>query len=296
MTPSETPTKPSLLRKFLKISLLVASGLLALVIAVLVIRPEVLLFHPLPGIDHTPDERGWVYESVEIHTPDGETLSGWYLPAQPSAGASSGVVLYCHGNAGNIAGRLFAIEGLLGLGQAVLIFDYRGFGASTGRPTVAGTRLDVEAAWDWLLAKGYTPDRIIVWGRSIGGAIAIDQAARASEAGTPPAALVVESSFTSTLELGRELHPLLPVGWFAARIDYPSRERIARVDAPILIAHSPDDDLIGIHHGRALHEASGTHEALVELSGGHNEGHLSEAQYRDPVREFLLRALAERTR
>ncbi|MFV8750758.1 alpha/beta hydrolase [Nannocystaceae bacterium ST9] len=294
---TETSTKPSLLRTFLKVSLIVAGSLIGVAIVAVVVRPEVMIFHPLPGAGHTPDERGWVYERVEIATPDGETLIGWYLPAQSVPArpeAEVGVVLYCHGNAGNIGGRLPALEGLIGLGQAVLIFDYRGFGESTGRPTVAGTRTDVQAAWDWLLARGYAPDRIVVWGHSLGGAIAIDQAARASEAGTPPAALVVEGSFTSAVELGKEMHPLLPVGWFAGRIEYPSRELIAKVDAPILIAHATDDELIGFHHGEALHEASGTPEPLIELSGGHNGGHLTQADLRPRVVEFLARALTRR--
>lgn len=281
--------QPSLLRKILKGSVIAALVLVVGAAAVLVARPEVLIFHPFPGVTHTPDELGATWERVEIATSDGETLVAWSLPAQPPqpADALPLVVLYCHGNAGNLSGRLPALEGLLRLGVAVLIVDYRGFGESSGRPTVAGTRLDVEAAWDFLIAQGWSPDRIVVWGRSIGGAIAIDQAARASEAGTPPAALIVEGSFTSTVELGRELHPLLPVGWFAARIDYPSRELIAKVDAPILIAHARDDELIAFHHGEALHEASGTREPLIELAGGHNGGHLGQADLHARVHAFL---------
>jgi fermentation-respiration switch protein FrsA (DUF1100 family) len=287
MNPHEP--QPSLLRKILKVSVVVAVLLFALVVGVLVARPEVMIFHPLKEVDHTPGERGWEYERVEITTDDGETLVGWYLPGQGEVSPRS-VVLYCHGNAGNIGGRLPAIEGLLALDQAVLIFDYRGFGESTGRPTVAGTRLDVQAAWDWLLARGWKADRIVLWGRSIGGAIAIDQAARASEAGTPPAALVVEGSFTSTIELGQELHPLLPVSWFGDRIDYHSRELIERVDAPILIGHAVDDEMIGIHHGRALHEACGTEEELIELNGGHNGGALTQPEFRERVAGFLAAA------
>lgn len=288
---TETQPQPSLLRKFLKVSVAVAVVLFSVVVGVLVARPEVMIFYPVAGIDHTPDERGWTYERVEIETEDGETLVGWYLPGEGEPEPRS-VVLYCHGNAGNIGGRLPVIEGLLALGQAVLIFDYRGFGDSTGRVTVAGTRLDVQAASEWLVARGWTEDRIVVWGRSIGGAIAIDQAARMSDAGTPPAALVVEGSFTSTIELGQELHPLLPVSWFGDRIDYRSRELIERVDAPILIGHAVDDELIGIHHGRALHEACGTGEGLIELVGGHNGGSLTNPEFREQVAVFLARSLA----
>ncbi len=276
----------------LTIALLVGSVLLVLVAAALIVRPEVMLFQPAPTVSSTPDEIGWPYERVELTTEDGETITGWYLEPVRSTELPRGVALYYHGNAGNIAGRLPVLLGLQELGVAVLIFDYRGYGESTGRPTVAGTLLDSEAVWNHLIdERGYQPSQIILWGRSLGGAVAIEQAARASERGTPPAALVVESSFTSTLELGAELFPLLPVRLLGKRLEYRSRERIAEVDAPILIAHSPDDDLVGFHHAEALHAASRTRESILMLAGGHNDTHASEPLYRPRLIAFLSEAL-----
>ncbi len=202
------------------------------------------------------------------------------------------MILYCHGNAGNIGDRVHLLPSLRSLGLAVLLFDYRGYGESSGRPTVAGTRLDIEAAWDYLIdERGYSPAQIVLWGRSLGGAVAIDQAARASEAGTPLRALIVESSFTSTLDIGAEHFPWLPVRWLGQKLDYPSRERIAVVAAPILIAHSPDDGLIPASHGDALLEAAqsgaASKTAFVQLDGGHNDGHLAQRQHLDAVVELL---------
>jgi uncharacterized protein len=112
-------------------------------------------------------------------------------------------------------------------------------------------------------------------------------------AGMPPAALIVESTFTSTVDIGRELYPWLPVKWFAGQIDYPSIELIAKVRAPILIGHSQEDELIPHAHGLRLHEAAqagaATRVEFIELTGGHNEGYLGEVWYRERVAEFLLR-------
>jgi alpha-beta hydrolase superfamily lysophospholipase len=280
--------KPSLLRKVLRVSSIVTVVLLIAGISLLFARPEALLFHPSPRLDSTPAAVGLEFERVEIKTKDDETLVGWFVPAD---GSAEGVILYCHGNAGNIGGRTHMLPALRQLGYDVMIFDYRGYGESSGRPTVAGTRLDIEAVWDHLIARGHAPEQIVLWGRSLGGAIAIDQAARSSVAGTPPRALIVESSFTSTLDIGAELYPWLPVRWFRRKLDYPSRELIKKVAAPILIAHSPDDELIPEHHGAALLEAAragaATKTAFVQLDGGHNEGHLAQPQHRAAVLELL---------
>lgn len=291
--PADAP-KPSLLRTFLRWAVIVSVGLVAAVVGLLLARPEALLFYPSPRLAATPDDIGWSYERVELETEDGETIVGWYLPA-PAGGklAAPWVVLYCHGNGGNIGDRVGMLAELRELGLAVLIFDYRGYGESSGRPTVAGTRLDVIAAWRYLVdVRGVDPGDIVIWGRSLGGAVAIDQAARLSEHGMAPRALIAESTFTSTVELGKELYPFLPVGWVGKRIDYPSRELIAKVDAPILLAHSAGDELIPAAHGQRLLETvqqAGVAPRVeyVELDGGHNQGHLCERRYVDLVAAFL---------
>ena len=298
--PASPARKPSLLVKIVRWSMLATVGLLLGLLGLLFARPEMLLFYPSRVLEATPDRIEWAYERVELSTEDGETLVAWYLEAD-RAGVlreRNWVALYCHGNGGNISGRLGALEGLRALGLSVLILDYRGYGQSSGRPSVAGTRLDVAAAWSHLIeVRAFTPERIVLWGRSLGGAIAIDQAARMSEAGTPPAALVVESSFTSTVTLAKQLYPWLPVGWFRAKIDYPSQALIATVPSPVLIAHSPDDDLIPVAHGHELHAAatSGVAQRVdyVELRGGHNEGTLTQPWHLDELTEFFTAPASE---
>jgi fermentation-respiration switch protein FrsA (DUF1100 family) len=291
--PEPATKKPSLLRNVLRWTLLSTVGLLAALLGFLFVRPEALLFYPSSNVAHTPDELGWKYERLELTTDDGETIVAWYLPAQPGGAVDRRwAVIYCHGNGGNIGDRMATLAGMRELGLSVLIFDYRGYGESSGRPTVEGTRLDVQAAWRELVeVRGFAPGEIVLWGRSLGGAVAIDQAARMSEAGTPPAALIAESTFTSTVDIGRELYPWLPVGWFARKIDYPSVELIEKVDAPVLLAHSQEDELIPYAHGLQLLEAArGGMPTLVEfidLAGGHNEGYLAEVWYLERVAGFL---------
>lgn len=294
-TPSEpgTLSKPSLLRKVLRWTVFATVGLLVALLGLLLARPEVLLFYPSSKVAHTPDAMGWAYERVEITTEDGETIVGWFLPASAGAVERPWVVLYCHGNGGNIGDRLPILAGLRELGLAVLIFDYRGYGESSGRATVDGTRLDVIAAWRHLVdERGYDPSEIIMWGRSLGGAVAIDQAARLTATGMPPAALVVESTFTSTVDIGRELYPWLPVRVFARRINYPSLELIATVNAPVLIGHSQEDELIPYSHGLRLLESAqngaATRVQFIELAGGHNDGFLGQVWYQERVAGFLL--------
>ena len=294
---SDDPKPSSLLRTFMRWSILVALALILGLAALVAVRPEKLVFYPEPEIEHTPAELGLDFEEVEVRTEDGETLHGWYVPA-PGGGPLAdrrAVVLYSHGNAGNIGGRLYAIEGIVALGLPVLIFDYRGYGRSSGRPTVAGTRLDIAAMWSELRdQRGFAPEQIVLWGRSLGGAVAIDQAARADAHGERPAALIVESSFTSTLDMAKERYPWLPAKPLARRLDYPSRRLIATVDAPTLIAHSPTDEVVPYAHGQALHAAAGQPGPFVELSGGHNEGHLSKAGHREQLVSFLRAHLATR--
>ena len=296
---AKSAREASLLLKIVRWSVLATVGALLGLLGLLFARPEILLFYPNPVLQATPEAIDWAYERVELETEDGETLVGWYLEADRPGPlrAREWVVIYCHGNGGNIGGRIGVLEGLRALGLSVLIFDYRGYGESSGRPTVAGTRLDVATAWSHVVeTRGVAPERVLLWGRSLGGAIAIDQAARASEARTPPAALVVESSFTSTVTLGKELYPWLPVGWFRNKIDYPSLDRIAEVGVPVLLAHSPDDELIPRAHGQALLEAADAGAppatAWIELAGGHNEGHLADPAHGEAVAEALTRLTA----
>lgn len=234
-----------------------------------------------PEIDRevaaTPALAKLQYEDVHLNTSDGVALHGWYVPAPLPRGA----VLFLHGNAGNISHRLDSIEMFHRLGYSTLIFDYRGYGNSGGKPTEQGTYLDAEAAWRYLTGQLHVPEcRIVLFGESMGGAVAAWLAARQH-----PAALVISSGFTSVPDLGQQLYPYLPVR-LLARIRYDTRESLRSVSAPVLIAHSREDDIIPYEHGRALYAAANPPKQFLDLAGGHNDGFIF-------MRESWVRALGD---
>jgi fermentation-respiration switch protein FrsA (DUF1100 family) len=242
----------------------------------------------LPGwpsreLTASPRDIGLDYETLWLRTADGVHLHGWLVPAAHARGA----LLYFHGNAGNISQRLDSIRIFHALGLAVLIFDYRGYGRSEGRPSEAGTQYDALAAWDHLVAaRGWAPRRIVLLGRSLGAAMAAWLAARQS-----PAALIVESTFTSVPDLAAELFWWLPARRLA-RFEYATRDYLAAVRCPVLVAHSPEDEIIPYRHGVALFAAARAPKQMLRLRGGHEDGFLlSGEHYVRGLDRFLARHL-----
>jgi fermentation-respiration switch protein FrsA (DUF1100 family) len=225
-----------------------------------------LLYLPDVGgrdLARTPAEVGMDYQDVTLTTEDEVQLHGWFVPVErPRA-----TVLFFHGNAGNISHRLGSLQIFHHLGLNVLIIDYRGYGKSEGSPSEQGTYRDAEAAWRHLVEqRGIPAGEIILFGRSLGAALAAHLAARER-----PLALVMESPFVSVPELGAKLYPWLPVRWLS-RFDYDNRALLERVAAPLMIIHSREDEIIPFSHGRQLYEQAAEPKRLVELSGGHNTG------------------------
>ena len=270
--------------KTLVLALLSFALLYAALVAFLWFRQESMLF--LPGIPSrelaaTPDAIGLRYEALRIATADGEELDGWFVPA----GEERAVLLFLHGNAGNISHRLESLRIFHDLGLSVLIFDYRGYGRSTGRPSEQGTHEDARAAWRHLVdERGVPAERVLLFGRSLGGAVATRLAAE-----HPPRGLILESTFRSVPDLAAELYRFLPVRMLA-RIAYPVEDMLPAVHAPVLVIHSRGDEIIPFHHGQALHAAANPPKVLLELDGGHNTGFLvSEPRYVAGLRAFLDR-------
>jgi fermentation-respiration switch protein FrsA (DUF1100 family) len=177
------------------------------------------------------------------------------------------VVLFCHGNAGNISHRLDSIRLFHELGLSVLIFDYRGYGQSSGKPTEKGTYRDADAAWHYLVTlRGILPGHIILFGRSLGAPIAADLATRQSAA-----AVILESAFTSVPDVAAKFYPWLPVRWLS-RYQYNTRKKLASIHSPVMIVHSRDDEIIEYANGERLFEAANEPKQFLELRGGHNDG------------------------
>jgi len=245
------------------------------------------LYSPLREVTYTPDELGLDFESIVFKSPDGLKLTGWYIPAtlevrtkaasvQPGDSPLTGpaenpklTVLFCHGNGGNMMHRLDSINFFYNLGLNCFIFDYRGYGKSHGKPSEDGTYLDAQAAYNWLTEeKKVPPDKIIVFGRSLGGTIAAKLTSKVQAK-----ALIIESTFTSYVDIGTKFYPYMPVRWFAS-FSYNTIEHIKDVHCPVMIIHSRNDEIVPFEFGLQLHQAASEPKEFIEISGSHNDGFL----------------------
>ncbi len=214
-------------------------------------------------ISFTPTQIGLAYESVKISTTDNETLHGWFVPT-PEAKAT---VLFFHGNAGNISHRMDYLPMFHRLGYNLFIIDYRGYGQSSGSPSESGTYQDAQAAWRYLVEdKGVAPSRVVIFGESLGGAVATWLAAREK-----PGALVLASAFTSVPDMATIIYPFLPVH-LISRFDYNTLKSLRSVACPVLVAHSPEDEIVPFKHGQKLYQAAPKPKQFLTLQGGHNNG------------------------
>ena len=224
-----------------------------------------LIYFPEIGreIVTTPDQIGLAYESIESSTTDHQTLHSWFVPAAEA----KGTVLFFHGNAGNISHRLDYLSMFNRLGYNTLIFDYRGYGQSSGKPSESGTYLDAAAAWRYLTeVKEIVPSSVMLFGESLGGAVAAWLAAREK-----PGMLVLASVFTSVPDLATQIYPFLPVRQIA-RFEYNTLENLRSVSCPVFVAHSPQDEIVPFLHGQDLFQIASEPKQFLTLQGGHNDG------------------------
>ena len=222
-----------------------------------------VLYQPSRSYDYVPADYGLACEEVLLSTPDEVTLAAWYVPAE----GAERTVLFCHGNAGNISHRLDTLKMFYELGLNCLVVDYRGYGKSTSKPTEKGTLIDIMAGFQWLNEeKGVRPEELILFGRSLGGSIAATIAKDIN-----PGGLVLESAFTSFDDVGAHYYPWLPVRLFS-RFDYNTLEAVKQVTCPVLVIHSPDDEIIPYKFGQQIFAAANEPKQFGNLEGGHNEG------------------------
>ena len=264
----------------LKFILIVVVGYALLVGIVYLMQDRMLYLPDVPGrsLAIVPSAVGMDYEDVEIETTDGETLHGWYI-----IGPTPRVLLFFHGNAGNISHRLESIRQFLELGLSVLIVDYRGYGQSSGRISERGMYRDADAAWQHLTGeRGIAAENIVIFGRSLGASVASRLAAEQQ-----PGALIVESAFTSVPDVAEELYPWLPVRWLS-RLRHATGDHVQDVRCPILVIHSRDDEIIPFHHGEAVFAAANEPRSLLEIRGTHNDASLrDESTYLHGIGAFL---------
>lgn len=228
-------------------------------------------------------------ETVALRTRDSVRLVGWVIPAPatPAEAADSSAFwfLYFHGNAGNISSRGNTIHyrNFRGMGVHTFAIDYRGFGLSEGSPSEQGLYEDGRAAFEYLVRqRNIPPHRIVIFGYSLGSAVAVHLASEVEAGG-----VVLQGAFTSAADVGKELYPFLPVDWLL-RSRFDSMSRIHAVDEPKLFLHAVDDEVIDMQFGRQLFTAARQPKSLVETVGGHNRAHREDsARFYGSIEQFI---------
>jgi fermentation-respiration switch protein FrsA (DUF1100 family) len=264
-----------------------------------------IIYNPYSRLEIKSKNTTIEHEEIAYQTTDGVTIFAWYVPFIPETAhaadnpdaaaelkelvptgvpeSSKGVILFCHGNSGNISQRIDSFEIFRELGFSTFIFDYRGYGKSRGKTTEKGTYLDAEGAWNWLVTeKKVKPEEIIVFGRSLGGGIASYLAKKYQ-----PRALIIESSFTSIPDIAGAFFPRLPLK-LLLRFKYNTRERLKDIHCPVLIVHSPDDRTIPFVCGKVLYETANPPKKFLHIKGDHLYGFIkSKKKYIKGLRKFF---------
>ena len=242
------------------------------------------LFFPEPTLYATPEVVGLAYEEVRFPAADGVSLHGWFLPGQPGRP----LVLFAHGNAGNISHRIDNLAHFRRMGLAVFIFDYRGYGHSKGKITEPGSYEDMRGALIWLEGRGWQPRQLVYFGRSLGAAVALQLALE-----EPPAGLVLESAFTSVAGMGWHHQPLLYalLGWWALSSRYDNLSKIDRLRCPLLMFQGDRDRIVPPNMARQLFARAPQPKTLYLIPGaGHNNTYdVGGAPYWDQWRAFIDR-------
>ncbi|MDP2886221.1 MAG: alpha/beta hydrolase [Ignavibacteria bacterium] len=224
-----------------------------------------------------------------ITAEDGVKLHGWFAPAE----SAKATLVISHGNAGNISHRYLLMRSLLRHKFNVLMYDYRGYGRSEGTPSEEGVYIDGRAFFDYALTlPEVNPQRVILWGTSLGGAVATDVATQ-----RPAAGLILESTFTSGKDVTRILYPFLPVQFFL-RSKFNSIEKIRTLSIPTLIMHGEHDSIIPPGLGRKLFNAANEPKEFYEIPGAdHNDTFfVGGDEYFNRIDQFVTKALATTSR
>ncbi len=225
---------------------------------------------------------GWEYQNILLRVGE-ETTHAWFIPLENARGTA----LFSHGNGGAISERLESCAMLRRLGLSVLVYDYGGYGRSTGGSSEERCYKDARAMWQYLTSDlGVPREKVLLFGRSLGGAVTLQLATEVR-----PGAIIVESTFLSMPEIAQEKARIYPMR-LLMRSRFDNAAKVARVSAPVLLLHSPDDTLIPFRHGRTLFDLAREPKEFFTLRGDHHEGFiLSEPDYSMALEAFVRKTL-----
>ena len=246
--------------------------------AYLYIKQPNMVFYPSNDVDVSPSDWGLSFENVSLKTINNQNISGWFLPHSQA----KKTVLFFHGNGGNISHRGDSLYIFHKLKLNILIIDYIGYGDSEGSPSELGLYQSADAAWQYLVSyKKIKPENIIIFGRSLGGAVAVDLALRVKAGG-----LILESTFSSVRDVVDIAFPIFSP-FIYLRYSFDSFSKIKNISIPTLVIHSPDDGVIPFELGVKLFKGLNTEKDFLQISGGHNDGFMqSVSTYMPSIRSF----------
>ncbi|MGH2774610.1 MAG: alpha/beta hydrolase [Actinomycetota bacterium] len=253
--------------------------LLGLLYAGLVFGESRFIYFPARGLTATPADARLDFVDVNFNAEDGVRLNGWWVPGQ----VNDATLLWFHGNAGNLSDRVALLKLLHDeLDVGVFMFDYRGYGRSEGKPSEAGLYADARAALEVTRRRaGVHRGEVVLFGQSLGAAVAVELANA-----HPVRGVVLESAFTSIPDMARHHYAFLPVGPFL-KTSFDSEARISGIDAPLLMLHGADDDIVPLDMGQKLFAAAKAPKEFNAVEGaGHNDMYL-QGDYIATLRGFL---------
>lgn len=265
MTATEV-SKPRLRKRLQRLACIAGLAYVGVIVLLSALENR-FVYHPLSQAESwvaPPNER---VKDIWLALPSNVTIHGWWCPT-PGWRPADGAVLCCHGNGGNLSHRADVVAQFQRFSnQAVLVFDYPGYGRSSGRPSEAGCYAAADRAYDWLTNDcGVAPERLILFGESLGGGVAVDLATR-----RPHRALVLAKSFTSIADMAQNLYPWLPARWLV-RNRFDNLAKIGRCPRPVFIAHGTGDHLVPFAQAERLFAAAPEPKELMPMEGlDHND-------------------------
>ena len=266
---------PYFLKK-ITLKLLLYSGLIFVGFCTLVyFYQDKIIFIPTVGkVLSTPEDLSLNFTNLKLKSHE-NTIHAWYVPSM----VNHGTVLFCHGNGGNLAHRLRTVQMWYSLGYSIMIFDYAGYGESTGEVSEKSCYDDVSTCYEWLIKKGVAKESIIAHGRSLGGGVA-SYIAQKHEISS----LILESTFTSVADMAAHQFPWLPTS-LLCRTEFPTFKRLGDYSGKLLILHSSEDQIIPYHMGLANAKMGGVE--LITLQGGHNQSRSTDGVYLEALKKHL---------
>ncbi|MFT3880227.1 MAG: alpha/beta hydrolase [Gemmatales bacterium] len=253
-------------RKRLRSSVLIMLTIYLGILGLLLGFEKNLVYHPYSAGQYWSPPPRLVFEDVTLKSSTGDSIHAWWCPQKEAVFT----ILFNHGNAGNLSNHAWIIESIRKeVNCNVLIYDYPGFGKSTGSPSEAGCYASADAAYTWLTeTKKIPPDKIILMGQSLGCAMACELSVKKDHR-----AMILLSPFTTIRDRGQEMMPIFPVKWLMSHL-YDNKSKLAHYQKSLLIGHSDADEVIPLHHGQQLYEAAGTKDkTFYQINGESHNAH-----------------------